>query len=39
MRFSKRFTLLASSALIAVGIGFFSFKNDDRFFEIARNLD
>ena len=39
MRFSKRFTLLASSALIAGGIGFFSFKNDDRFFEIARNLD
>lgn len=39
MRFSKRFTLLASSALIAGGIGFFSFKTDDRFFEIARNLD
>ncbi|GAB2578872.1 S41 family peptidase [Spirosoma areae] len=39
MRFTKRFTLLASSALIAGGIGFFSFKNDDRFFEIARNLD
>ena len=39
MRFSKRFTLFASSALIAGGIGFFSFKNDDRFFEIARNLD
>ncbi|MFD2569875.1 S41 family peptidase [Spirosoma soli] len=39
MRFSKRFTLLASSALVAGGIGFFSFKNDDRFFEIARNLD
>ncbi len=39
MRFSKRFTLLASSALIAGSIGFFSFKNDDRFFEIARNLD
>jgi carboxyl-terminal processing protease len=39
MRFSKRFTLLASSAIIAGGIGFFSFKNDDRFFEIARNLD
>ncbi|WP_420148327.1 S41 family peptidase [Spirosoma sp.] len=39
MRFSKRLTLLASSALVAGGIGFFSFKNDDRFFEIARNLD
>ncbi|GAB3694007.1 S41 family peptidase [Spirosoma flavus] len=39
MRFPKRFTLLTSSALIAGGIGFFSFKNDDRFFEIARNLD
>ena len=39
MRFSKRFTLFASSALIAGGIGFFSFKKDDRFFEIARNLD
>ncbi|QMW00641.1 S41 family peptidase [Spirosoma foliorum] len=39
MRFPKRFTLLASSALVAGGIGFFSFKNDDRFFEIARNLD
>ena len=39
MRFPKRFTLLVSSALLAVGIGFFSFKNDDRFFEIARNLD
>lgn len=39
MRFSKRLTLLASSALVAGGIGFFSFKTDDRFFEIARNLD
>ena len=39
MRFSKRFTLLVSSTILAVGIGFFSFKNDDRFFEIARNLD
>lgn len=39
MRFSKRFTLFASSALLAGGIGFFSFKTDDRFFEIARNLD
>ena len=39
MRFSKRFTLFVSSALIAGGIGFFSFKADDRFFEIARNLD
>ena len=39
MRLSKRFTLLFSSALIAGGISFFSFKNDDRFFEIARNLD
>ena len=39
MRFPKRLTLLASSALVAGGIGFFSFKNDDRFFEIARNLD
>ena len=39
MRFPKRFTLLASSALVAGGIGFFSFKTDDRFFEIARNLD
>lgn len=39
MRLSKRLTLLASSVLVAGGIGFFSFKNDDRFFEIARNLD
>ncbi|WP_080241399.1 S41 family peptidase [Spirosoma rigui] len=39
MRLPKRFTLLASSALVAGGIGFFSFKTDDRFFEIARNLD
>ena len=39
MRFSKRFTLFASSLLVAGGIGFFSFKTDDRFFEIARNLD
>lgn len=39
MRFRKRFTLLASSVLVAGGIGFFSFKTDDRFFEIARNLD
>jgi carboxyl-terminal processing protease len=39
MRLSKRLTLLASSALVAGSIGFFSFKNDDRFFEIARNLD
>ena len=39
MRFPKRLTLLASSVLVAGGIGFFSFKNDDRFFEIARNLD
>jgi len=39
MRFPKRLTLLASSALVAGGIGFFSFKTDDRFFEIARNLD
>ncbi|SOD93030.1 S41 family peptidase [Spirosoma fluviale] len=39
MRFSKRLTLLASSVLVAGGIGFFSFKTDDRFFEIARNLD
>lgn len=39
MRLSKRFTQLASAALVAGGIGFFSFKTDDRFFEIARNLD
>lgn len=39
MRFSKRLTLFASSALVAGSIGFFSFKTDDRFFEIARNLD
>lgn len=39
MRISKRLTLFASSALVAGGIGFFSFKTDDRFFEIARNLD
>jgi carboxyl-terminal processing protease len=39
MRLPKRLTLLASSALVAGGIGFFSFKTDDRFFEIARNLD
>ncbi|MFD2937145.1 S41 family peptidase [Spirosoma flavum] len=39
MRFSKRFTVLASSILVAGGISFFSFKTDDRFFEIARNLD
>lgn len=39
MRLSKRLTLFASAALVAGGIGFFSFKTDDRFFEIARNLD
>ncbi|MBC3788743.1 S41 family peptidase [Spirosoma utsteinense] len=39
MRFPKRLTLLASSVLVAGGIGFLSFKTDDRFFEIARNLD
>ena len=39
MQLSKRFTLLASSVIVAGGIGFFSFKTDDRFFEIARNLD
>jgi len=39
MRLSKRFTLLFSSILIAGSVGFYSFKNDDRFFEIARNLD
>ena len=39
MRLSKRFTLFISSVVVAGGIGFFSFKTDDRFFEIARNLD
>ncbi|QJW88260.1 PDZ domain-containing protein [Spirosoma taeanense] len=39
MRFPKRLTLFASAAVVAGGIGFFSFKTDDRFFEIARNLD
>jgi carboxyl-terminal processing protease len=39
MRSPKRFSLLASAVLVAGGIGFFSFKTDDRFFEIARNLD
>ncbi len=39
MRLPKRLTLLASSALVAGSIGFFAFKTDDRFFEIARNLD
>ena len=39
MHISKRLTLLASSLVVAGGIGLFSFKNDDRFFEIARNLD
>ena len=39
MRYAKRFTLFVSAVLVAASIGFFSFRNDDRFFEIARNLD
>ncbi len=36
----RRKVLVALSAFVLVGsIGFFSFKNDDRLFEIARNLD
>ncbi len=39
MRLSKRFTLFFSSILVAGSMAFYSFKTDDRFFEIARNLD
>ncbi len=39
MRPSKRFTLFFSSILVAGSLAFYSFKTDDRFFEIARNLD
>ncbi|QJD78479.1 S41 family peptidase [Spirosoma rhododendri] len=39
MHLSKRLTLFATAGLVAGGISLFSFKNDDRFFEIARNLD
>jgi len=39
MRLSKRFTLFFSSILVAGSLAFYSFKTDDRFFEIARNLD
>lgn len=39
MLFRKRLTIAASTALLAGSLGFLSFKNDDRFFEIARNLD
>ncbi|CCH57200.1 carboxyl-terminal protease [Fibrisoma limi BUZ 3] len=39
MRLRKRFTLIASTALLAGSVGLYSFRNDDRFFEIARNLD
>ncbi|WP_234736475.1 S41 family peptidase [Tellurirhabdus bombi] len=35
----KRFTIAAATALLAGGLGFMSFKQDDRFFEIAKNLD
>lgn len=35
----KRLTLAASALLLTVSITFVSFRNDDRFFEIARNLD
>ncbi|GAB3565012.1 S41 family peptidase [Spirosoma luteolum] len=39
MHLSNRVKLLATTALVAGGVGLFSFKTDDRFFEIARNLD
>ena len=39
MRLSKRFTLFVSSILVAGSLALYSFKTDDRFFEIARNLD
>ena len=39
MIFRKKLVTGASIALLAGSVGFFSFKNDDRFFEIARNLD
>lgn len=35
----KRLTIAASALLLTVSITFVSFRNDDRFFEIARNLD
>lgn len=35
----KRFTIAATVALLAGGLGLASFRQDDRFFEIAKNLD
>ncbi|GAB3923626.1 S41 family peptidase [Larkinella terrae] len=35
----KRLTVALGAALLAGSLGFYSFRNDDRFFEIARNLD
>lgn len=39
MHLRKRTLLAASTVLLAGSLSFMSFKNDDRFFEIARNLD
>jgi carboxyl-terminal processing protease len=39
MRLRKPLLAGMSALLLAISIGFFSFRNDDRFFEIARNLD
>jgi carboxyl-terminal processing protease len=35
----KRLTVALGATLLAGSLGFYSFRNDDRFFEIARNLD
>ena len=35
----KHFRKLTLAAVCAVALGFFAFRNDERFFEIARNLD
>jgi len=36
MKYLRKLTL---AAVCVVGLGFFAFRNDERFFEIARNLD
>ncbi|MGA0556071.1 S41 family peptidase [Larkinella sp. VNQ87] len=35
----KRLTVALGATLLAGSLGFYSFRHDDRFFEIARNLD
>ena len=35
----KHFRKLILAAVCVVSVGFFAFRNDERFFEIARNLD